>query len=148
MAATSADLTEEGRSTAACAESSRLRRPKQRQHRSHLPDALWLLTFAPPFQLRKPREVLQHPYTLYTLGIAAGLIAGTCTVAFDVLYGYWTTGITDAESFPGAIYERARVSGWLMTIVGVVAVGSFGSFLALCTSSPDYLGRKSSRIRG
>ena len=132
MTGLSADLTEQGRSTSGFPTANRLHAPRQRQHPSRLPGPLWLLAFAPPFDIRRPQEALQHPYTLYVLGIFAGLIAGTCTVAFDVLYGYWTTGITASQASPDAIYERARVSGWIMAVVGFVAVGSFGSFLALC----------------
>jgi hypothetical protein len=110
------------------------RRRKQRGSKSKLPGPLYILSFAPPFPriTQKPIGAITHPYTLYAVGILTALIAGVGLPAFDIIYGYWTTGITNSYDSNEAIASRGQHAGWLMTIVGVVTLGSFIAFLGCC----------------
>jgi hypothetical protein len=110
------------------------RRPKQRGSKSKLPGPLYILSFAPPFPriTQNPLGTLTHPYTLYIIGILAALVAGVGLPAFDIIYGYWTTGITNSYDSNEAIASRGQHAGWLMTIVGFVTLGSFIAFLGCC----------------
>lgn len=63
------------------------------QHSSKSSLFFYYFSFCPPFPpLGKPREVLQHPLTLYFLGIICAVLAGLAFPALDLLYGIWTNG--------------------------------------------------------
>jgi len=128
------DIAEKGNDALESTSSSNIRRPKQREKRSRLPGPLWILSFAPPFPRisRDPVGAITHPYTLYVIGILTALIAGVGLPAFDILYGYWTTGITDYGSTNDAIYARGQHAGWLMTVVAFVTLFSYIAFLSCC----------------
>jgi hypothetical protein len=107
-----------------------------RPHKSNLPLLLYLLSFAPPLrpQNRKAswKELLSHPYILYALGTLAAIPAGLAFPALDMLYGYWTTGVTADTATDGAITGRGNQVGWIVTLVGFLILFFTWSFLALC----------------
>jgi ATP-binding cassette subfamily B (MDR/TAP) protein 1 len=102
--------------------------------KSRLRGPFYLLSFAPSFPapLQNYRAALAHPYTLYAIGTIAAIVAGIGLPAFDLLYGYWTNGITAAGAEPSAINSRGSQTGWLMAIVAVVTLTSFVIFLGCC----------------
>ena len=74
-----------------------------RRHRSHLPLASYLLSFAPPFRNDSAGnrhdkstwgEKVTHPYILYAIGISAAIPAGCAIPMLDLLLGYFMTGMT------------------------------------------------------
>jgi ATP-binding cassette subfamily B (MDR/TAP) protein 1 len=103
-------------------------------HTSSLPNALYILSFAPPVPspFRRPRAFISHPYILYTVGTLAAMVAGVGLPAFDIVFGYWTNGIANLGTPPSAIKARGNEAGWIMTIVGVVTVICFSTFLTCC----------------
>jgi hypothetical protein len=111
-----------------------------RPHRSRLPLSLYLLSFAPsirgkrkqPPQESSWRQTFSHPYTLYALGTLAALPAGLAFPALDLLYGYWTTGVTELEASSGQITGRGNQVGWIMTVVGFSILFLTWAFLACC----------------
>lgn len=107
-----------------------------RPHRSRLPLALYLLSFAPPFHPRSAdvtwRDIVSHPYVLYAFGVLAALPAGVTRPALNLMYGYWTTGVTAKGATPGDITARGIQVGWIMAMVGVVMLLCSWIFLACC----------------
>lgn len=111
-----------------------------RPHRSRLPLSLYLLSFAPSIRGKrnKPsrkttwREFFAHPYALYTLGTLAALPAGLAFPALDLLYGYWTTGVTATDASQNHITGRGDQVGWIMTVVGFSILFLTWAFLACC----------------
>lgn len=111
-----------------------------RPHRSRLPLFLYLLSFAPsirgqrkqPAQKSTWRQKLSHPYALYALGTLAALPAGLAFPALDLLYGYWTTGVTELTASSGQITGRGNQVGWIMTVVGFSILFLTWAFLACC----------------
>lgn len=115
-----------------------------RPHRSRLPLSLYLFSFAPSIR-GKPktstqtstqtstwRQTFSHPYTLYALGTLAALPAGLAFPALDMLYGYWTTGVTDPNASAGQVTGRGSQVGWIMTVVGFCILFLTWAFLACC----------------
>ncbi|WVR07871.1 hypothetical protein IAU60_004914 [Kwoniella sp. DSM 27419] len=109
--------------------------PSLTSHRSSLPDALYLLSFAGPCPApwRRPRAFIVHPYVLYTFGAIAALVAGVGLPAFDIVFGYWTNGINGND--PESIAARGRQAGWIMTMVGLVVWLCFAVFNISCEST-------------
>ena len=113
-------------------------------HRSSLPLPLYLLSFAPPFCAednigtgKSPcSEFFAHPYVLYTLGALAAIPAGLAFPAQDLLYGYWTTGVTATDATPNEITARGSQAGWIMAVAGFAILFLAWVFLACCTSNP------------
>lgn len=120
--------------------SSDINNESLRPHRSRLPLSLYLLSFAPPIRgerkdgVRKTtwREFFAHPYVLYTLGTLAALPAGLAFPALDLLYGYWTTGVTALDASQDHITGRGDQVGWIMTVVGFLILFLTWAFLACC----------------
>ncbi|GHJ89384.1 hypothetical protein NliqN6_5786 [Naganishia liquefaciens] len=116
-----------------------------RAHRSKLPLSLYLLSFAPPIRgerkdgVRKTswREFFSHPYVLYTLGTLAALPAGLAFPALDLLYGYWTTGVTALDASQDHITGRGDQVGWIMTVVGFLILFLTWAF-SLCFSTASH----------
>lgn len=104
------------------------------RHTSPLPNLLYILSFAPPLPAlhRHPRDFFLHPYTLYTVGVIAACISGVGLPAFDIVFGYWTNGVSSDNA--GTIQSRGDSSGLIMTLVGVVFVCTTGLFLVCCRS--------------
>ncbi|WWD00806.1 hypothetical protein V866_007743 [Kwoniella sp. B9012] len=117
---TSYDKTEKGYSAPSFA------KPLQ-PHHSSLSNFLYILSFAPPVPspLRRPAAFLTHPYTLYTIGTVAALVAGVSLPGYDIVFGYWTNGVNDTNT---SIITRGDQSGWIMTIIGIVTVLCFAIF--------------------
>lgn len=111
-----------------------------RPHRSRLPLFFYLLSFAPstrgkrkqPEQKSSLRRKFSHPYVLYALGTLAALPAGLAFPALDLLYGYWTTGVTELSASSGQITTRGNQVGWIMTVVGFSILFLTWAFLACC----------------
>lgn len=110
-------------------------------HRSGLPNFLYLLSFAPVLRIKSGsghekggswKETLAHPYVTYGFGTIAALLAGMVWPAFDILYGYWTTGITAAGATDDEITARGRQAGWIMTVVAVIIFVTFWAFPICC----------------
>jgi hypothetical protein len=103
-------------------------------HRSGLPNFLYLLSFAPVLRAKSGswKETLSHPYVTYGFGTIAALLAGMVWPAFDILYGYWTTGITAAGATDDEIMARGWQAGWIMTVVSVVIFITSWAFPICC----------------
>ena len=102
-------------------------------HRSDLPDALYIFSFAPALPpISKPREFFDHPIVLYTIGTIAAAAAGVGLPAFDIVTGVWTDGITPLDATDSEIVGAGQQAGWIMTVVGVAFVLCFGIFLYCC----------------
>ncbi|WRT65273.1 uncharacterized protein IL334_002216 [Kwoniella shivajii] len=103
--------------------------PLLTRHTSGLPNALYILSFAPPCPslFRDPRGFIHHPFVLYGIGTICALIAGVSLPAFDIVTGYWTNGINSSDT--SLITSRGSETGWIMTIVGVVTLISFATFI-------------------
>lgn len=103
-------------------------------HSSGLPNALYILSFAPPVPslIRQPAKFFSHPLVLYTIGGLAALVAGLGLPAFDIVTGYWTNGIKDRSAPPEALIARGSQAGWIMTMVGAVFVLAYGTFVVCC----------------
>jgi ATP-binding cassette subfamily B (MDR/TAP) protein 1 len=109
-------------------------------HRSNLPLFFYLLSFAPGFSVNgftskrggSWTESFSHPYVLYGVGTIAALLAGLAFPAFDILYGYWTTGITAAGATDGEITARGRQAGWIMAVVAFVIFVTTWAFPVCC----------------
>jgi ATP-binding cassette subfamily B (MDR/TAP) protein 1 len=68
-------------------------------HRSTLPNALYIFSFAPPVPpISRPKEFFDHPIVLYSIGTIAALAAGVGLPALDIVTGVWTDGITPADA--------------------------------------------------
>lgn len=107
-------------------------------HRSTLPDALYIFSFAPPVPpISKPREFFDHPIVLYTIGTIAAAAAGVGLPAFDIVTGVWTDGITPLDATDSQIVGAGQQAGWIMTVVGVAFVLCFGIFLYCCKSTTE-----------
>lgn len=106
-------------------------------HESKLPNFLYILSFAPlvPSPFRKPRAFISHPYTLYILGTLAAMVAGVGLPAFDIVFGYWTNGISRVGTSSQDIQSRGNTAGWIMTMIGVVTIACFSAFLTCCEYS-------------
>lgn len=123
--------------------SSEISNDTLRPHRSRLPLSLYLLSFAPSIRGKRKqstqksswRQTLSHPYALYALGTLAALPAGLAFPALDLLYGYWTTGVTDLGASSGQITGRGNQVGWIMAVVGFSILFLTWTFLACCESS-------------
>lgn len=104
-------------------------------HRSTLPDSLYIFSFAPPLPpISRPREFLDHPIVLYAIGTIAAAAAGVGLPAFDIITGVWTDGITPLDATDSEIVGAGQQAGWIMTVVGVAFVLTFGTFLYCCES--------------
>jgi ATP-binding cassette subfamily B (MDR/TAP) protein 1 len=102
-------------------------------HRSDLPNALYIFSFAPPVPpISRPKEFFDHPIVLYTIGTIAALAAGVGLPAFDIVTGVWTDGITPADATDAQIVGAGQQAGWIMTMVGVIFLLCFGTFLYCC----------------
>lgn len=111
-------------------------------HRSTLPDSLYIFSFAPPIPpISKPREFFDHPIVLYIIGTIAAAAAGVGLPAFDIVTGVWTDGITPLDATDSEIVGAGQQAGWIMTVVGVAFVLTFGVFLYCCESEPRVLRR-------
>lgn len=109
-------------------------------HRSNLPLFFYLLSFAPAFSITgltskrggSWKETFSHPYVLYGVGTIAALLAGLAFPAFDILYGYWTTGITAAGATDEEVTARGRQAGWIMVIAAFVIFVTTWAFPVCC----------------
>lgn len=102
-------------------------------HRSDLPNALYIFSFAPPIPpISRPREFFDHPIVLYTIGTIAAAAAGVGLPAFDIVTGVWTDKITPADATDSELVGAGQQAGWIMTVVGVGFVLCFGIFLYCC----------------
>ncbi|KAJ9101252.1 hypothetical protein QFC21_003471 [Naganishia friedmannii] len=94
-----------------------------RAHKSNLPLSLYLLSFAPPLRQKRQagappsswKETMAHPYVLYTLGTLAAIPAGLAFPALDMLYGYWTTGVTASTANGDVITGRVSSASYHLT---------------------------------
>jgi hypothetical protein len=113
-----------------------------RTHRSKLPLALYLLSFGPPFHPRSAdvtwRDILSHPYVLYAIGTLAALPAGLTRPALNLIYGYWTTGVTAKGAKPGDITARGDQVGWILVMIAVVMMLCSWTFVACCECSHNF----------
>lgn len=102
------------------------------RHTSPLPNLFYILSFAPPLPAlhRHPRDFALHPYTLYTVGIISACVSGVGLPAFDIVFGYWTNGVSSENA--GTIQSRGDSSGLIMTLVGIVFICTTGLFLVCC----------------
>ncbi|CAO1615263.1 unnamed protein product [Parajaminaea phylloscopi] len=100
-------------------------------HRSSLPTALYLLSFAPPLPslFREPVAFAKHPLILYAIGFIAACAAGVGMPALDILYGFWSNRVTPSASSPQLITQSSSQTAWIMTVVAVVVVGLSWLFL-------------------
>lgn len=107
-----------------------------RPHRSKLPIALYLLSFAPPFHPRSAdvtwRDILSYPYVLYSIGVLAALPAGVSSPGLNLMYGYWATGIMAKSATPAQLIAKGQQVGWILAIVGVMVLLCSWAFLACC----------------
>lgn len=105
-------------------------------HRTRLPNFLYLLSFAPPIEeaFKSPRAFISHPYVLYFIGTLSALAAGASVPALDILYGYWTNGITPASATPADILARSSQVGWIMTVCGIGCM-TFSWLFLVCFST-------------
>ena len=110
-----------------------------KKHTSNLANWLYILSFAPPCPnpLGSPRKFLSHPYVLYAFGTITSVIAGASLPGFDYLFGYWTNGIGNGgsagrEASPSSILARGTEAAWLATVLGVVYMLSFTTFVICC----------------
>jgi hypothetical protein len=112
------------------------------RHRSRLPIALYLLSFAPPFRVNstassplewKWREICLHPYTLYALGTITAIPSGCGLAAMNMLLGYWTNGITRKSATPDEISARGSQAAWIMAVVAFVILLTSWAFPFCCT---------------
>jgi hypothetical protein len=110
-------------------------------HRSRLPLALYLLSFATPFRsnsgqasTRKStwRDTLSHPYTLYVVGTLTAIPAGCAMPSIDLLLGYWTTGMTRKSSTDDQLIGKGNQISWMMTAIGVVILVTSWVFPLCC----------------
>jgi ATP-binding cassette subfamily B (MDR/TAP) protein 1 len=102
-------------------------------HRSTLPNALYIFSFAPPVPpISRPKEFFDHPIVLYSIGTIAALAAGVGLPALDIVTGVWTDGITPADATDAEIVGAGQQAGWILTMVGVIFIMCFGLFLYCC----------------
>jgi ATP-binding cassette subfamily B (MDR/TAP) protein 1 len=110
-------------------------------HQSSLPLFLYLLSFAATAQdsidptlnkTRSWRETFSHPFVLYGIGTFAAILAGMAFPAFDILYGYWTTGITASTATTSQITARGIQTAWIMAIVGSMILLTTWAFPICC----------------
>jgi hypothetical protein len=115
--------------------------PGIRPHRSRLPLALYLLSFAPPFRGKSGqtpgqkstwRETLSHPYTLYAVGTLTAIPAGCAMPSIDLLLGYWTTGMTRKSATDDQLIGKGNQISWMMTAIGVVILVTSFVFPLCC----------------
>jgi ATP-binding cassette subfamily B (MDR/TAP) protein 1 len=111
------------------------------RHRSRLPIALYLLSFAPPFRVIfrefsplnwKWRDIFSHPYTLYALGTITAIPSGCALAAMNMLLGYWTNGITRESATPDEITARGSQAAWIMAVVAFVILLTSWTFPFCC----------------
>jgi hypothetical protein len=108
-----------------------------RPHRSLLPLPLYLLSFAEPShsKTKSPwQDRFTHPYILYVLGTLAAIPAGLAFPAMDMLYGHWTTGVTEEGVTEADIRRTGSQMGWVTTVVGV-GVLFFAWVFPICCKS-------------
>lgn len=93
-------------------------------HRSRLPTFFYLLSFAPPCPpiWKDPRGFFTHPIVLYVVGFVTACAAGVSMPSLDLLYGYWTNGITPGSSTSSGILARSSQVAWIMTVIGAVSL--------------------------
>jgi hypothetical protein len=112
-----------------------------RPHRSRLPLALYLLSFAPPFRSKSGetpgqkstwRETLSHPYTLYAVGTLTAIPAGCAMPSIDLLLGYWTTGMTRKAATDDQLIGKGNQIRWMMAAIGVVILVTSWVFPLCC----------------
>jgi hypothetical protein len=115
------------------------------RHRSRLPIALYLLSFAPPLRVNStassPREwkwraILSHPYTLYAIGTLTAIPSGCALAAMNMLLGYWTNGITREFATADEINARGSKAAWIMAVVAFVILLTSWTFPFCCTYLP------------
>ncbi|CAO1619358.1 unnamed protein product [Sympodiomycopsis kandeliae] len=109
-------------------------------HRSRLPTFFYLLSFAPPFRpaLSSPRAFFTHPYVLYGCGTIGAMCAGCAMPALDILYGYWTTGITSSTASPNSILSRSKETAGIMALVGITSL-VFNWVFLVCYSAAAHI---------
>lgn len=100
-------------------------------HRSGLSTAFYLLSFAPPMRsaFTSPKAFFLHPIILYIIGTLAALAAGVAMPSLDILYGYWSNGITPASASPDDISARSDQVAWIMTCIAVASLVLSWTFL-------------------
>lgn len=110
-----------------------------RPHRSRLPLAIYLLSFATPFRgshkqpsLLRFTTSLRHPYTLFAIGILTAIPSGCALPAIDMMLGYWTTGMTQASPTDDQLTGRGNRVTLIMTAIGVVILFTSWAFPLCC----------------
>jgi ATP-binding cassette subfamily B (MDR/TAP) protein 1 len=103
-------------------------------HTTSITTLFYVLSFSPPFPspIRQPRAAICHPISLYAIGILAALSAGACVPAGGIVYGWWTTGVTDVHSSESSKSQRSRDAGWVMAVVGVATLVLCWLFTVCC----------------
>lgn len=106
-------------------------------HRTSLPTFLYLCSFTPPLPslFRNPLKFSAHPIVLYVIGTLSALAAGVGMPALDLLYGFWTNGITPNSADGNAVLNRSELVAWIMTVVGVVTLILNWVFLTCFTTA-------------
>jgi hypothetical protein len=100
-------------------------------HFSTLSGCLYFLSFAPPFpSIHKPIQFATHPYSLYVVGIASGMLAG-CAFPFGnyiqgIAFGNLNHNHTSVE-----IMSNARKYVWLFALTCPVTI-IFLSLMGIC----------------
>ncbi|KAK8858969.1 hypothetical protein IAR55_003201 [Kwoniella newhampshirensis] len=102
--------------------------PPLTAHRSTLPNALYILSFAPPLPslIRDPSGFSGHPFILYGVGTLCATICGVSLPAFDMMFGYWTNGVNSTDR--SIVMARGNECGWLMLMIGLVTWLTFAIF--------------------
>lgn len=94
-----------------------------RHHRSQLPLALYLLSFAPPFRSQSDanwRDTMPHPYVLYAIGLLAAILAGAISPAVNFASGYWFTGMLEKDATPDELIGRGAQVAWIFAAIAIL----------------------------
>lgn len=92
-----------------------------------------LRPFAPCTKHHMERKFVAPVSSLrrYGIGIIAAMLSGFKKLARNVVYGHWTTGVTDKEAGRDELIASGSQAGWLLVVVGTITVLCGCTFLNL-----------------